>query len=130
MLTSARPMSCFANYEMTDNDIYDHMWSGRLRSPHSCSESLQLRQCLEPSAPEDRFVTEIDLITQIIAGDRRASLWFVRRLERLFYTIVKTMPIHSEERSELFQQVCGKLWDQDCRRLRRWQSRARGRLSS
>jgi RNA polymerase sigma factor (sigma-70 family) len=85
---------------------------------------------LPPIALEERFITENDLITRVIGGDKHATVWFVHRFERLVNTIVKEMPIHARERDDVFQQVFAKLREQDYRRLRMWQGRGRGRLAS
>lgn len=130
MLRSARPVSCFSNYDSASNDMRDHIWEHRMRTAYRELSAVQLRPCMPPHSVPGRFLSEKELVSRVLTGDKQAAHWFVRRFERLVAAVVNDMPIHSEDRHDVCQQVFMRLWEQDCRRLRLWFENGRGRLAS
>ena len=71
-----------------------------------------------------------ELVERIMIGDRSARGQFVARFERLIHSVLHDLRLPIQEHEDLFQEVFVHLWEQDCGRLRQWQGRGRGRLSS
>ena len=94
---------------------------------------LSLRPNVEPVArvrykggPE----ADQELIDCLLAGNQAASRRFVHRFEKLIYRQLYELSVPREDHADLFQEVFLRLWEKDCRRLRRWQGGEGNLLSS
>src|SRR5579862_6339595 len=129
MSGSARSVSCFARFDTAANDMRDRVWEHRILCPGTAAD-VQLRPCLPPDITTGRVLSEKDLVNRVLAGDLKAGQWFVRQFERFVYTIINGLPIPYQEQRDVCQHVFLSLWEQDCRRLRLWEAKGKGRLAS
>lgn len=72
---------------------------------------------------------DADLIAMVLSGDRDAQEEFVRRFETLIRVVLSRMELSIPDQEDLFQQVFVHLWEEDFRRLHKWDS-SKGRLCS
>lgn len=76
-----------------------------------------------------RFSTSIkdaELIAQVIRRNPSAQSEFVRRFERLIYSILRRTPLPFDvSLDDAFQQVIVKLWENDFHRLKLWRNTGR-----
>ena len=78
-------------------------------------------------------VTEQELIQLVIHYHEGATQTFLTRYQALIYSLLQRMEKNAQERQEredLFQYVCQRLWDNDCHCLRQWDGRGSGRFSA
>jgi DNA-directed RNA polymerase specialized sigma24 family protein len=77
------------------------------------------------AAPSD----DTELIMHLIRGEQNAQEEFVRRFQKLIRVVLSMRPLSRQEQEDLFQQVFVHLWENNFRRLHKWDSQ-KGRLCS
>jgi RNA polymerase sigma factor (sigma-70 family) len=120
-LDSAGGVTRTGNGALDGHELPDATVSLVLESPP------RLTPWREERGPE---LADRELIDHLLSGDRAAGGRFVRRFERLIHRQLHDLRVPIQDHDDLFQEVFLHLWEHDCHRLRQWQGRGTGLLSS
>jgi RNA polymerase sigma-70 factor (ECF subfamily) len=69
------------------------------------------------------------LIQNVLAGDPRAYREFEARYRSLIYSVLHRCHVGGQDQDDIYQELYVRLWSQDLRRLRLWQSTGMRRFS-